>query len=212
VVARRFDAKGEQRLLRLYESGLSQQALAERFETSIVTVARSLRRAGVQMRGVGGRYKPLTPKQEAVIERRYAAGESIDAIALRLHTSWGKVSGHLRRRGIQTRKQWMKGPRNARWKGRTQRSDGYWLVRVQDEDELAVAMMDQTGYVMEHRLVMARHLGRPLESKERVHHRNGRRDDNRLENLELWRLPMKDPAGIRAADYHCPGCRCFATE
>lgn len=58
-------------------------------------------------------------------------------------------------------------------------------------------------WVMQHRLVMERFLGRVLLPNERVHHRNGKRDDNRKQNLEIWTIRgsnKKDPAGTRLRD------------
>ena len=98
------------------------------------------------------------------------------------------------------------GPKNPGWAGgRIELSTGYVAVWVSPDDLMACMTWTQSGrknYCLEHRLVMARHLGRPLEKHETVHHKNGIKQDNRLENLELWTRPH--PAGVRASDVEEP--------
>ena len=70
---------------------------------------------------------------------------------------------------------------------------GYVIMRVAPSPD-----NPKRTWVQEHRVVMEAHLGRTLHSHETVHHRNGIKDDNRLENLELW--SGSQPSGQRVED------------
>jgi hypothetical protein len=77
--------------------------------------------------------------------------------------------------------------------GRSRHKAGYVMVRAPDHPRAISG-----PYVFEHILVAEELLGMYLIDGETVHHRNGVRDDNRPENLELWTTPQ--PSGIRVSD------------
>lgn len=68
---------------------------------------------------------------------------------------------------------------------------GYKKIRVREEGK-------KVRWILEHRYVMEKQLGRPLTSDESVHHKDGDRLNNVISNLELWVKPQ--PNGIRVED------------
>lgn len=116
-------------------------------------------------------------------ERWVSLKRKTDKPSPRCSRCWGMRIGKLTGRGAT----------NPMWRGgRGKTTQGYIRIRLYPED-FFYPMVSSSGYVFEHRLVMAKHLGRCLHSWEIVHHRGikypkGSREnraDNRWENLQL---------------------------
>ena len=96
-----------------------------------------------------------------------------------------------------------KGDKCPKWKGgRTVGKRGYVSIYVDPSSSYHSMCVKGQNYVAEHRLVMAQHLGRPLLSCEIVHHINGVKGDNRIENLELMTASDHQPINRK-----CTGCK-----
>lgn len=88
-----------------------------------------------------------------------------------------------------------RGPRpHTRKSGSYVSAEGYRLICAPESPYTT----RRDGYIQEHRLVMSEHLGRVLLPTEEVHHKNGNKLDNQLQNLELW--SSKQPKGQRVED------------
>lgn len=78
------------------------------------------------------------------------------------------------------------------WRGGRRITQGYVQLMIYPDNpyyHMGKATLGLGRRILEHRLVMALHIGRPLLQAEHVHHKNGIRDDNRIENLDLMPNP-----------------------
>ena len=117
--------------------------------------------------------------------RRHQGGETPRQIAQAAGYSTNGVRDLLKRHGVYQPREV---GRNSLARGRHLDKWGYVMVQVPSDwpyPSMIRSKRTGRGYVVEHRKVMAEHLGRALTSNETVHHINGNKQDNRVENLQL---------------------------
>lgn len=79
------------------------------------------------------------------------------------------------------------------------KTDGYWAIKMPEHPNA-----NKSGYVMEHRLVMSEKIGRPLKKDEVVHHIDGNRFNNNLNNLALKKMGGRNK--YHGIPIFCPKC------
>lgn len=185
----KLSTKAKEEAKRMYLSGQETPAIAEHFGVHVNTLRWYLRQLGTPMR----KGRPREEFGEDTIKdmiARHADGDSLRVIAEHHSTSSEAVGCALRQRGVQMRGG-PTGAKHGQWRGGriltgSARSPREYVLQLLPEDSPFLSMC--TGprrYVLEHRLVMARHLGRPLGRHETVHHIDGDSQNNELSNLQL---------------------------
>jgi transposase-like protein len=167
------------RIIAEYEEGLLVKDIAGRHGVTRETVFHILQRRGVPRRRRPGPY-PLdfTPAELQNLAELRRAGWSKEELCEEFRSGLHRINRALREVGLSNRMR----RRDAKERIITQH--GYAYVLPGPGDPIA-GKRTKSGYVLEHRLVMARALGRPLRADETVHHKDGDKLNNRIENLQL---------------------------
>lgn len=183
MTKRAWPVELESYVVQRFREGASVNEIQRELGGTKLTISRTLKRHGCQPI-IGSRKWCFSDEQLGLIRSMWESGSPVTHICRRFNSTEGRIKRELRGMGFDPQPRIAKGPEHHLWRGGSKTTGGYWKVLVYPDDPMQ-EMRDVKGYVLEHRLVMARSLGRPLRSNESVHHINGKRDDNRIENLQL---------------------------
>lgn len=172
----------ELKVIDKYKEGLSLEAVGKLFNVNFVTIRNILKGNNIERRKQGNKHKFFDEEFTKQIIDLYNSGLSQEKIASLLHTSQKTISRLLQFNGIECGVR--RGEKHHAWVGGKHIRNGYIFVSITKDNPYS-SMAISNGYVMEHRLVMAQHLKRPLTKNETVHHINGNTQDNTIENLQL---------------------------
>jgi len=169
---------------------MTQREIAKKFGVSQRTIANKMKEYNIPTRN-GRRRTEYPCTYEDLYDLYWNKGLSTSEIAKIAELCDGSVVSLLRRRGIPRRSRseaaknyYAKGHRPASWKGGRRYNRGYVLIHRPNHPKA-----DRHGYIREHLLVWEEHHKKALPEGWVIHHINGVKDDNRIENLVA--LPRK---------------------
>lgn len=180
------DGKGEE-VIEKYRDGDSLQKLGRLYNCTAETIRKHLLDNDIETRAPGSGDSAVSDKERERMVELYESGLSQGEIGDKTGYDQTTVGNHLRREGVSgdPGRGAPTGEDHGNWKGGKIQQSGYVAVKVDPEHRFYDEMAHKSGYILEHRLKIAEAIGRPLRQTETVHHKNGKKKDNRLENLQL---------------------------
>jgi hypothetical protein len=183
----KFTLEVEAEIMRKYQAGAYAAQLAREYGCVLGTIQEIRQRHGIPLGHHGHRIR-FTPGQLEKMTQLHKEGKKYPAIAKVFGVAPETIRVNLRDIGAvpERGRRKMTGIYGSTWKGGRPKPTlkGYQPIYIDPSDPLA-SMRNRVGYVLEHRLVMAKYLNRALTRMETVHHINGNKLDNRIENLQL---------------------------
>jgi hypothetical protein len=180
----KFDGEAAERVIADYQAGMSWPEMKEKYGCADYAMRECVRRAGIKLRDHGGQRRRISDEEELEIVAALKSGLKQVAVASKFGCNQSVVSRIAIKHGVSDGKK-ASGDKHGSWKGGISKNgEGYLIERVYSDDPY-FAMATRSGYVPQHRLVMAKSLGRILHSYESVHHKDGDRTNNSLDNLQL---------------------------
>jgi transposase-like protein len=186
---RKIGPEEKERVLRDYASGMSAAQIARNMDCTTEIVLRALRDSDIEIRSAK---PPMTVSEKLEAKRLYESGMTFKEVAEATGRHLNTLIRVMNAEFPEVVRSDMVGPGSPHFRGGiVTDSQGYKQEWISAEDPFFCMARKgrragaKHSYVPQHRVVMARKLGRPLLESETVHHKDGDKTNNAPENLQL---------------------------
>lgn len=171
------------KILSMYNSHEQIKNIGKKLKISEYIIREFLIKIGISPPG-SGRKRYFTDKEREDILSMFDSHKSILSISKKYNCNTKTITKIIDNNRTRVSSKSI-GIKHGNWKGgRIVNNNGYiQIIIYQDDPYFSMSMVG--GQILEHRYIMAKHLGRCLDKNESIHHIDGNRQNNKIENLQL---------------------------